>query len=159
MGESIKKYRRTKVLKSPNFVVSTSAYAAGDAVSTLQTVESAFRTADQAGVIEQIVVIDLDGQDADLDLFLYEPSDDVTGGTDNAAYAPSDDELGQCVGILSVVSADYKAAGSSSVATVDSNLNLQMDKSQNLAVQVVARSAPTYSASDNLQIKLIINQD
>lgn len=154
MGELIKKFRR---VKTQVLTVDTSAYTAGDAVDGLKTLTEALRGADQAGVIEQVVVADQDGQEAALDIFIFDS--EVTGGTDNAAYAPLEAELKACLGVISVTAADYAATGNGSVATVNPSFSLQLESSQSLFFQVVTRGTPTYAGTDNLQVKFVINQD
>lgn len=154
MGESIKTYRRTFTVTP---TVDTSAYATGDAIDVLQTIADFLRGADQAGIIEQISIVDASGQDAPLDLIFYQST--VTGGTDNAAYDPSEADLKESAGHVSIVAADYSTFANNSVATVTPNFQLQFEDTTSLRFQIVSRGTPTYAGADDLQIRLVIKQD
>ncbi len=154
MGEQLKVFRRTFTITP---TVDTSAYGAGDAVDVLQSIIDAVRGADQAGIIEQVSVVDASGQDAPLDLIFYQSA--VTDGTDNAAYDPSETDLKEVVGHISILAADYSTLANNSVATVDSNLQLQFENTTTLRFQIVSRGTPTYAGADDLQIRLVIKQD
>jgi hypothetical protein len=155
MGELLKKFRRTKTVTLTVDIVGP--YAAGDAVDGLQEITNFLRGADQSGFIEQVVVIDADNQSAGLDLFVFQES--VTGGTDQAAYDPGEAEIKNCVGVISVVAGDYASTVNRGVATVKPNFHMQLNSSRSLFFQVVARTTPTFTGADNLQIKFIVNQD
>lgn len=147
-------YRRTFDLTA---TVGTAVYADGDAIGALHTITEAGREADQSGVLEQIILLDEAGQDGAIDLFFYRSA--VTGGTDNAAYAPTDAVLADCVGIVSIAAADYKAAGTPSVATVTVNLPFQLENTRNLFFQIVSRGTPDYVAATDLKFRFVIKSD
>jgi len=138
-------------------VISTGIYASGDAIGPIQSILKAVSSSDQSGIISSFVISDEDGQDAPLDVIIFESS--VTGGSDNAAYAPSQAEVNASVGAFSVLAGDYIAAGALSIATVKPAFEFQFDQSTTLFFQLVSRGTPTYSATDSLQLKFVIDQD
>ena len=154
MGELLKIFRRTFTVTP---VVDTSAYAAGDAIDVLQSIDDAVRSADQAGIIEQISIVDASGQDAALDLVLY--TSVVTDGVDNAAYDPSEADLKESVGAVSILATDYSSLVNNSVATVQPNFHMQFNATTTLRFQIVSRGTPTYAGADDLQIRFVIKQD
>lgn len=149
-----KTYRR-EVSKTPT--ISTSIYASGDAISTIQTLSNILRQSDQSGVLRQVVIADADAQSAALDIVFF--ASQISGGTDNAAFAPSEADVKESVGHISVAASDYAALGSRSVATVDASLDIQLENSRNLYFQIVSRGTPTYTGTDNLKIRLIFELD
>lgn len=154
MGEQIKIFRRNFVVTP---TVDTSIYAAGDAIDGLQSVTEAVRSADQAGIIEQVSIVDASGQDSALDLVFYQSV--VTGGTDNAAYNPSEANLKESVGAISIAVADYSSFVNNSVATVKPSFHMQFEDTRTLRFQIVSRGTPTYAGADDLQIRFVIKQD
>jgi len=154
VGEAIKVYRKTFTVTP---TVDTSIYAAGDAVDGLQSIIDVGRSADQSGVIEQISIVDASGQDAPLDLVFYQSA--VTAGTDNVAYDPSEVDLKESVGSVSVLAADYSTLANNSVATVNPNFQFQFETTSTLRFQIVSRGTPTYAGANDLQVRFVIKQD
>jgi len=150
----IKRLRRTFDVTP---TVDTSVYASGDAIAVLQNFGGAVRSADQAGILKQLVLSDIDNQSSALDIVFYQEV--VAGGVDNAAYAPSAAEIIESVGLVSVAGSDYVTIGSRSLATIDLTLDFQLDNSTALFFQVVSRGTPTYTTASSLQFKFVIEQD
>ena len=154
MGEARKLYRR-EFLVTP--ALSLSAYSSGDAIAGLTTLSQAVRSADQSGLVEQLIIEDADAQSAAMDVLLFESA--VAAGTDNAAYALSKPDMKKLVGLIRVQAADYVIVGARSIARVSPAIHIQMNASQHLFAQIVSRGTPTYTASDSLQLRLVMNQD
>ena len=123
----------------------TSAYAAGDQVSTLQTLPLM-----QGGFEGEIITVTVLAKTQDkvaLDLLLFDRS--VAVAADNAAAAISDADMEFCLGVISVLAADYDDVGSgNSIATVQIRLPVRAEVPPNLYVAIVAREAVTYAATD-----------
>ena len=83
----------------------------------------------------------------------------MTGGVDNAAYSPSDAEMKEAVGMVSISAASYVTVGSRAIATVLTDFSFQMNQSENLYFQIVSRGTPTYTAADNLKVRVVLIQD
>jgi len=137
--------------------VTPAAYGSGDAIGVLQSLAGAVSGSKQSGTLENLVVVDIDNQSAPIDVFLFQSS--VTGGVDNAAYAPSDAEILECVGVVEVDALDYITVGASSVATIPVDLGFQLDSSTTVYAQIVSRGTPTYGAANSLRFNFVISAD
>jgi len=136
--------------------ISTTAYAANDAVGGKLTFANAVRTAGGVGYIEDVVVVDNDKENAELVLVCFDA--DFTATADNAAFDPSDADLGNAIGFVWILTSDYKSLNDNSVATV-SNQPLQFQLAAggtSLYCQLMAVGTPTYTATSDLTVKLAI---
>lgn len=126
----------------------TNAYATGDQVSTLQTL-SGLMPDHGAGEIKQIVMLDKAKQSAALDLFFFDSSS-VTLASDNSAFAISDADMLNCIGVVNILSTDYDVIGStSSIATITVPFMVQpRGNGPTIYMAIVSRGTPTYAASD-----------
>jgi hypothetical protein len=109
--------------------------------------------------VVQITVVDIDAQNAALDLIFFNAAPTVSS-TDNNPYDVSDAEMAaKFVGVVSVAAADYQSwtgsAGNQSVATV-TNVGLSFQctpaTTPDWRVGIVVRGAPTYLATDSLRV-------
>jgi hypothetical protein len=71
------------------------AYASGDAFGT-----KFFFDVPREGVITQFVFLDYDDEGITKELVLFNA--DFTATADNSAFAPSDDDLAKCMGVISI---------------------------------------------------------
>ncbi len=149
-----------------NPTVTAGAYTAADAVGGLLTFEGALKNDKKSGVVLSITIQDNASQESALDLVLFNQS--FTATADNAAFAPSDADLVNCLGIISILSTDYSTFSTNSIATLR-NVGMGV-KSVNetggvqggdgsIYGQLVARGTPTYVAVTDLSITLTILQD
>lgn len=131
-----------------NVGVDTALYATGDALGAVAT----FDNVPEHGVIEAIVVNDRDSENVNLDVVLFNRS--IGGTAANAAFDPTDAELNDSVG--SVLVDTWKSFSDNSQA-VETNIGLPYwAPAGRLWFQCVTRGAPTYTASTDLQISLLI---
>lgn len=137
--------------------VSTSAYAAGDAISGLLSMPAAFRSADQSGILRQLNITAELGAGFDVDVLFFASA--VTGGTDNDAYTPAFTEAQELVGLISFVAADFTIVGANAFASKAVELDMQLPRSTTLYFQLVARGAVTFAATDDLSVGLVLRQD
>lgn len=143
----------THVTASPT--ISTSIYAAGDAVGGLLTFANAARTAGLGGVITGVTILDADQEMAPLELVLFKAT--FTATADNAVFAPSDADLANCIGSIPI--SQYSNFSTNSIGVAEN-----LSKSFNLAGtdlfgQLVVRSTPTYTATSDIKVTLNILQD
>jgi len=138
--------------------VTVGAYSANDAVGGLLTFANAGRFAGGSGVLKNVLFIDDAGQDAVLELWLFNST--FTAMVDNAAWAPSQADLRKLVAIISTNDGDWFAAGTPSVARVE------VSQDYNLAVggtslfgQLVTRGTPTFAATDDISVIIQTLQD
>ncbi len=103
-------------------ISAASVYAAKDALGA----KNAFTNVGQKGVIMSLIVIDRDSEEDPFDILLFHT--DIAGTADNAVFAPSDAELANCIGHISVVANDYIQFGTAvnSMVTLD-NIGLPFD--------------------------------
>ena len=131
------------------------AYAANDAIDVGNELANAGR-----GVITDVVLTDLDEQDAALDLFFYksEPTAEVDGDPFSEAAA----DAAKCIGVIQITAGDYIDLNTGSRATVYPPGVLSYDtdgRDNSLWVQVVVRGAPDYTAGNNLDLKVGVLKD
>lgn len=138
--------------------ITAGAYVAGDAVGGLLTFASAARISGGGGVIKTVSVVDDAGQDAELELWLFNQT--FTAMTDNAAWAPSEADLENLVGVISTEDSaqGWLAAGTPSAITIDVATRYDLTGTS-LFGQLVTRGAPAFAATDDVTIKVGLLQD
>jgi len=133
------------------------AYASGDALGGKLMFGDAVRQDIKTGRITKVVVIDNAKQLAPLDLVLFDRT--FTSAADNAPFDPTDADMQNCIGHLSVAAADYASFVNNSIATVDNiSFGYTLDGTT-LYGQMVVRGTPTYVATDDLTIILTVERD
>ncbi len=146
-------------------VVTAGAYIADDAVGGLLTFEAAMRNVKGTGVLLSVTIQDNASQDAALDLVLF--SKTFTATADNAAFDPTDADLANCLGHVSISGTDYATFNDNSIATVK-NIGLAVrtvDVPGANAVdgalygQLVTRGTPTYVAVTDVTVTVGTLQD
>ena len=136
--------------------ISTSAYAAGDNVGGIMEFTSAVRGTGDYATIRTVVVSDDDSEDAALDLWLFDQTLAGTA-TDNAAFDPDDADLDNLVGKVAIAGADYGTFTDNSAAVVQPDLRVKANATSLFGV-LVTSGTPTYTATTDLTVKLIIEQ-
>jgi len=138
--------------------VTAGAYAAGDAVGGLLTFANAGRVSGGGGVVKTFTLIDDAGQDVTIELWLFNQT--FTAMADNAAWAPSEADLENLVGIISTQesSTGWAAAGTPSAITVPCSLRYDVTGTS-LFGQLVTRGTPTFAATDDVTVKIGLLQD
>lgn len=129
--------------------VSTGAYTANDALGGLGSFD-----VPKQGVIMGLVVIDRDSEDDPFDIVLFDRTFTATADKDVAVF--SDADLDNSLGHLVVLAADYINFNANSMVTLD-NIGLAYEtETGTLFYQCVTRATPTYTATSDLQFKLLI---
>jgi len=136
--------------------VTAGAYSAGDVVGGLLTFANASRVAGEGGVIKNIMIIDDAGQDAEMELWLFEAT--VSGIADNAAFAPPEADLRSLVAIISTGDGSWFACGTPSVARVEASQRYET-VGTSLYGYLVTRGTPTFVATDDVTTIISILQD
>jgi hypothetical protein len=99
------------------------AYTAGHTVGGVLTLTNVVNRTQGTATLQSLQLRDLAGQSAAIDVFFFRTSPTVT---DRTAFAPTDAQLRECLGSVSIGSGDYVAAGAGkSVATLR-NIGLAM---------------------------------
>lgn len=136
--------------------VTAGAYSANDAVGGLLTFELAARDDGKGGVVKDLLIIDDAGQDAEIELWLFNAT--FTAMVDNAAWVPSEADLRKLVAIISTSSGAWFAAGTPSVARVEVSQRYDLTGSS-LFGQLVTRGTPTFVATDDITVIIGLLQD
>ncbi len=149
---------RLKVVRlSVTPTISTSIYAAKDAVGALMTFSNAVRSSGGTCRLEAVQIVDKGQQMRDLDLVLFDRT--ITAPTDNAIFAPTDAEMANCIGGVSFGAGFYMDFSTNSVAVVN-NVGLEVVlNGTDLFGVLVARATPTYTSTSDLIVILTLTQD
>ena len=139
-----------------NLTVTAGAYAANDAVGGRIEFVNAARTAAGGGVIKDLIILDDAGQDAEMELWLFE--DEFTAMANNAPWAPSEADLRLLVAIISTAGGAWFAAGTPSAARVEASQRYDC-VGTSLYGQLVTRGTPTFVATDDVSVILGLLQD
>lgn len=141
----------------------TAAYTAADFLGTKLTFTNAARAAAGSGIIESIIIRDLDNQKAALDLVFFHTDPTATTFTDNGAVEFADADVLNAIGFISVLAADYittQTTGGNAVATKLINLPFKLPLGLTFYAGAIVRGTPTYATNNSaLQYTLYVRQD
>ena len=155
---------RTLVVVSGNQItitqtptITAGAYTSGDALGGLLTFGGATILASGSGIIQKVVITDDDNELQPIDLVLFNQTFGATA--DNAAFAPSDADLQNCIGHISVAATNYSSFDDNAVAT-KRNVGFPFTAvGTGLFGQMVIRDVGGYAATDDITIKITILMD
>jgi len=136
--------------------ITAGAYAAGDTVGGLLTFANAARMSGGGGVITDIIIVDDAGQDAELELWLFDRT--FTAIADNAAWAPAEADLENCIAVISTSGWTWRAAGTPSVVNAECTRRYDLTGTS-LFGQLATRGTPTYVATDDITVKVKVLAD
>lgn len=146
----------TRVFAS-DLTLDTNAYAVGDTLANILEITNAVGSAAGTGTIQSITVIDDDDQGEPFDLVLFNQS--VTVGALNAAWAVSDADMANALGIIRIESADYVDLGGNRIATLQGlSLGAQPVSGTSIYVGTISRGTGTYTAN-GLRLVITIQRD
>ena len=146
----------TQVFPSVTPTVTAGAYHAKDAVGGRLEFANAVRAEVHTGTVLKVVVVDKAAQNAELVLFLFNQA--FTATADNAAFDPTDADLLNCVGTITISASDYVSANDNSVATKERTLDFALTGTS-LYGQLMCTGTPTYASTSDLKITVGILQD
>lgn len=154
-GHKIARGRKT-ISQTPT--ITAGAYSANDAVGGKLTFAGAAIAGAQTGAIRAVVLQDKAKQAIAADLVLFNA--DFTPTADNAAFAPSTTDLAKIIGVIPLPSANYSSFNANGVQTVQCDLPFELaEGSTAIYGQLVTRGTPTYAATSDLTIALVVEQD
>lgn len=137
--------------------IDTDAYTAGDAVGGRLEFTNAVGEHNKTGVLQSVIIIDDDQEQNELELWLFDQA--FTATADDAAFAPSDADLANCIGVVSTADGTYYNASANGVCTIR-NIGLVLNlQSTTLYGQLVTRGTEAYTAATDLTIVVGILQD
>lgn len=138
---------------------STSAYGSGDCYGGLQDIANAVRSSVLTGTLLSVLVLDIDNDRSAMDLVFYDRSVTVAG--DNAAFAPSDADMLNCLGVIPI--GPYNTAWPGTPPNAISSLyNVGLPivcNGTSLYCQAVLRATPTKTGTTDLKFIYTILQD
>ncbi len=146
----------------PTITTSAGAYASGDCVGGLLTLEGAVSGKNNTATLKSIHVKDSAAQAANLTILLFSAEPTGLTTTDNSAFAyGSGNGFTNEVAKINVAAADYQTIDSKSVACIDTLAKVVQGLSgQNIYAAIITTSTPTYGAGgDKLQIIFNFWQD
>jgi len=136
-----------RILVTPT--ITTTPYTAGDCLGGLQTISNAARVSGGSGFIECITVLDRSQlQRAAIDLVFFDRSVTVAG--DNSAFACTDADMANCLGVISIgpYNVAWPGTPANSISTLI-NVGFPFDcNATDLFVQPIIRATPTYAVGD-----------
>ena len=137
-------------------VITAGSYSAGDAVGGLITFVNAARVSGGGGVLKQVVLVDDAGQDAEMELWLFNAT--FTAIADNLAWAPSEADLEKLICVVSTTDGAWRAAGTPSANVIEVAQRYDLTGTSMFG-QLVTRGTPTFAATDDVTVKIGLLQD
>lgn len=135
--------------------VTAGAYSANDAVGGKLTFSGVGQNAFMAGKVFGVTILDKAKQNAALVLVLFNA--DFTATPDNDPFDPSDADLANCIGIISIAGSDYGSFNDNSLAYKDINgphFKLPGDGTTPIYGQLYTTGTPTYASTSDLKVTL-----
>jgi len=143
------------ILQTPT-VSSTGAHTAGNNVGGLLTFANAARVSGGGGVIKDVLIIDDAGQDAELELWLFDTT--FTAGSGQAAWAPTEAQLHTLITVVKSTDGAWIAGGTPSVCPIEVSRRYDCTGTS-LFGRLVTRGTPTFTASDDVTVRIMLLQD
>jgi len=139
--------------------VTVGAYSAGDVVGGLLTFANAARVATYGGVIKNVLIVDDAGQDAELELWLFNQA--FTPIADNGAWAPAEADLENLITVVSTETSDqgWIAAGTPSICDIEVSRRYDLVGTSMFGQLVSPTDTPTFAATDDITVKVLLLQD
>jgi len=136
--------------------ITAGAYSSLDAVGGKLEFEDARTAFSAKGTITRANISDKGKQDAHLYLVLF--SEDFTATADNAAFAVSDADLLNVIGVIDFLAASYIDFDANSFISVEADLDFELvSGGESLFGQLfVETSTPTYTSTSDLAVSLVI---
>lgn len=138
---------------------STSAYTSGDCYGGATELANAVRVAGGSGTILAAFCLDKDNDRTSIDLVLFDRT--FTSAGDNNAFAPSDADMENCLGVLpiNVYNTVWPGTPLNAIASMYNVGVPIVCNGTSLFFQAVLRAAPTKTTTTDLVFMFIILQD
>jgi len=133
--------------------ITAGAYSANDVIGGLLTFTLA-NTRGADGIVRSVRIADGDNVKAAVKLWLF--AEQPITIADNAAFAPTDNDISKCVGVLAFAAADYTTAATGAnafAAKHEQGLDFT-DTNGTLWGYLVADATPTYGTTTDLTITI-----
>jgi hypothetical protein len=136
-------------------ITASAAYSAGQSLGPLMSFTSAGRASGGALQVAAVNVVDVDKQNASIDLVLFNAAPTAT--TDKTTFAPSKADLQKVAGIIPLGA--YTSFSANSVCAVNNvGLEVLLSGTSTLTGQLVVRGTPTYTTTSSIVVTLTIVQ-
>ena len=139
-----------------NPTVTIGVYVAGDCVGGVLEFVNAARVAGIGGVVKNLLIVDDAGQDAQMELWLFDQTFTTNG--DTVPWAATEAELHTLVAIINSVDGTWFATGTPHVNVVEVSQQYTC-VGTSLFGQLVTRGTPTFAATDDVSVILGLLQD
>lgn len=139
--------------------ITAGAYSAGDALGGRLEFNGASHGAGESGVVEAVRIVDRAAQGMDTDLILFDQA--FTATADNAAFDPSDADLENMVGQISLLNTENYIAYTDNGVKYISGLTVPFITVGDdvLYGQLVTQGTPTYAAITDIRVRLYCRRD
>lgn len=136
--------------------ISTSIYAAGDAVGGLLTFSNAARTSAGGLRIKQVIIVDKDAEMAPMTLALFDRI--ITPSSDNAVFDPTDADLANLVALIPI--GTYTAFNDNAIGrSADLDIPVKLTGGPDMFGQLSTHGTPTYTATSDIIIIVSVIQE
>ena len=132
-----------------DIAVETGAYAIGDALGS----KNSFVRVPEHGYIVGAVLQDRDSEKAPIDIVIFDNAD-IGGTADNAAFAPTDGELGSACGVIRI--SEYFTFSNNSIGVANGFKIPYWAKAGSLYFQCQIQAVHSYTAIDDVLIALYL---
>ena len=136
--------------------VTAGVYHAGDVVGGLLTFANAARSSGGGGVIKDVVIVDDNGQDAEMELWLFDTT--ITAIANNDAWALTEVQLHTLITIVKSTDGAWCASGTPSANAIEVARRYDCTGTS-LFGQLVTRGTPTFAATDDVTVRIMLLQD
>ena len=147
--------RQITIVQTPT--ITAGAYTAGDALGGLLEFAGAAVVAGGSGIIAKVVIIDDDQEDQPIDLVFFDRT--FTATADNAPFDPTDVDMQNCIGVVSIAATDYADFADNGVATKRNVGFPFVLNGTSLFGQMRIGDVGGYAATDDLTVKITIFMD
>ena len=137
--------------------VNATTYADGDLVGTKITLTDVIPQR-KGGILQTVVLHDLDAQDADLILIIWDLNPSSTTFTNNSVLDIADADLPNVIAKVRISNLDYDDFSDNSIGEVD-NLSIPLRGASLYAALVSDGATPTYTANGlSMSIGLLVDE-
>jgi hypothetical protein len=145
-----------RVLSATPLLQIIGAYTANDCVGALLTFTLSGSSLPNKGArIRRLTLIDADKEAAEFWLYLFNASPAAAARTDADAFAPVAADYAKLIGSIHIAAAEYVAGPSDSVVLQEKDFPVVVADAALYGV-LVCVGTPTYTAADDLLLKLLI---
>lgn len=137
--------------------VTAGAYTADDVVGGLLEFPLAARANGLGGLITGVTIVDDAGAESEMELWVFNTEPDAIA--DNAAFAPTEDDLHAFAGSISTADGSWRSAGTPHTCYIDKYIRFNLTAGRSLWAFLVDRTGGTLVATDDITITIQIDQD